>query len=325
MMEKKTIIPIASGKGGVGKSVLAANLAIALARMGHTTTAVDLDLGGANLYSCLGIPNRFPGIGDFMKSGNIKFNDLIIDTKIPNLKFLPGDGKTPFMADISFEQRRLLLKKIKSIPSRYVILDLGAGTVFNTLNFYGLAYKGIIITSFETSSIMNFIMFLKNFMLRVIVNVAQTNKKALDIMLAAFNQPISAESLTVGSMIDKIAKIDPQLAEHARKMCSLYRPRIVFNMGDHPDELNVLKKLDATIKQGLSIDADYFGFIFFDEAVRMSARKRTVLMTSQPYSKAAAGIKTIAERVATKWDEKLNNSMAELVKDARGQYEAFKR
>ena len=46
MTPLKTIIPIASGKGGVGKSIFSANLAIALARLGHPTVAVDLDLGG---------------------------------------------------------------------------------------------------------------------------------------------------------------------------------------------------------------------------------------------------------------------------------------
>jgi Mrp family chromosome partitioning ATPase len=61
------IIPIASGKGGVGKSFLAANLAMALAQSGHRTIAADLDLGGSNLHSFLGLPNRHPGICDFIR------------------------------------------------------------------------------------------------------------------------------------------------------------------------------------------------------------------------------------------------------------------
>jgi flagellar biosynthesis protein FlhG len=60
------IIPIASGKGGVGKSFLTANLAMALAAMGHRVIAVDLDLGGSNLHTFLGLANRYPGIGDFI-------------------------------------------------------------------------------------------------------------------------------------------------------------------------------------------------------------------------------------------------------------------
>ena len=45
------ILPIASGKGGVGKSVLVANLGISLASFGQRTVLVDLDLGGSNLHT----------------------------------------------------------------------------------------------------------------------------------------------------------------------------------------------------------------------------------------------------------------------------------
>ncbi len=56
-----TIIPIASGKGGVGKTIFTANLGIALANKGKTVIAIDLDLGSSNLHTCLGIKNRHPG------------------------------------------------------------------------------------------------------------------------------------------------------------------------------------------------------------------------------------------------------------------------
>ena len=70
------IIPVASGKGGVGKTFIAANLAIALAEMGHRVIAVDLDLGGSNLHSFLGLSNRHPGIGDFLKARTAELDEL---------------------------------------------------------------------------------------------------------------------------------------------------------------------------------------------------------------------------------------------------------
>ena len=66
-MMEKTIIPIAGGKGGVGKSLFVANLAIALAEAGHSTVAVDMDMGSSNLHTYLGLNNLNPGIGDFLK------------------------------------------------------------------------------------------------------------------------------------------------------------------------------------------------------------------------------------------------------------------
>ena len=83
-----TIIPIASGKGGVGKSFLAANLAIALAKLGKQVIVADLDFGGSNLHTCLGLNNIYPGIGDFLRARYPKLKDLLVTTDDQNLKFL---------------------------------------------------------------------------------------------------------------------------------------------------------------------------------------------------------------------------------------------
>ena len=50
------LIPFGGGKGGVGKTFLAANLATTLAKAGHRVVAVDTDLEGANLHTALGVP-----------------------------------------------------------------------------------------------------------------------------------------------------------------------------------------------------------------------------------------------------------------------------
>ena len=102
MESSATIIPIAAGKGGVGKSFLTASLGIALAQQGHRTIAVDMDLGGSNLHSFLGLPNRYPGIGDYLQAKSGSLESLQVATGIDNLTFLPGDGKTPFMANIQY-------------------------------------------------------------------------------------------------------------------------------------------------------------------------------------------------------------------------------
>ena len=96
----RTIIPIASGKGGVGKSFLAANLSIALAGLGKKVIAADLDFGGSNLHSCFGMHNTHPGIGDYLRARYGKLEDLLVKTNTDNLQFLAGDARSPFMANM---------------------------------------------------------------------------------------------------------------------------------------------------------------------------------------------------------------------------------
>ena len=72
-----TIIPVASGKGGVGKSFLTANLAIALAELGRKVIVADLDLGAANLHTFLGLENHHAGVGDFVKTKTADLADFV--------------------------------------------------------------------------------------------------------------------------------------------------------------------------------------------------------------------------------------------------------
>ncbi len=322
-MKKPTIIPIASGKGGVGKTLFAANLSIALAKLGHSTVAVDLDLGGSNLYTCLGVPNKYPGLGDFLKAGNADFQGLMVPTSIPNLRFIPGEGRTPFMANISHEQRLALVREIKKIDARYVVLDLGAGTVFSTLNFFGISRHGFLVTTFETPAIMNFVMFLRNFIFRIISGVARHDKAVFDSVVAAFNRSISSQNLTVASLLREIEARNPRMARQLNDLCNGHRPRIVFNMGDHPDELSILDKLTSTLKQGLNMEADYFGFVFHDDAVRRSAKNREVLITRYPDSMASKGIRRIAQRVTQLWDDPRPGAKFDLAGNTEKEYRAW--
>ena len=68
------IIPVASGKGGVGKSLLSANLAIALGQSGKKVILADLDLGASNLHLVLGVQSPKQGLGTWL-TGHGEFND----------------------------------------------------------------------------------------------------------------------------------------------------------------------------------------------------------------------------------------------------------
>ena len=162
-----TIIPVAGGKGGVGKSLITANLAIALSRMGHSVVAVDMDLGGSNLHSYLGLGNTNPGVGDFIKRRDGALDQYLVETRWPGLTFVPGDGRTPFMANLSFGEKMKLLKEIIGLSADYVLMDLGAGSSYNTLDFFRVSPYGLVITSIEQPAMMNMLSFLKNAVYRI--------------------------------------------------------------------------------------------------------------------------------------------------------------
>lgn len=321
MHRTTTIIPVASGKGGVGKSLLSANLSIALAQMGHDTVAVDLDLGGSNLHSYFGLPNKYPGIGDFLKGNRSDFDRLLLKTDVDNLRFLPGDGKIPFMANIPGNQRLMLTRSLCSIKARYIILDLGAGSAMNTLAFFGLANKGLIVTTSEVTANLNFLTFLKNFLLSIVSSVVREDKKMLATLHDAFRRPMGSEPLTIRSLLKTIDGIDPALAQRIQEICSRYRPRIIINMGDHPDELQICSKIETALKQNLSMEADFFGFVFFDDQVRKALRAKERLLVDRPESMVSQNIRQIARRITKYWDHPIKNSKDLIIKDTQKRYE----
>ncbi len=324
-MEKKaTIIPVASGKGGVGKSIFAANLSIALANLGYPTIAIDLDLGGANLNTYLGLPNNYPSIGDYLKSGKVRFSDLLVRTRTPNLAFLPGDSKTPFLANLSYDQRHMLLQNIKNLKATYIVLDIGAGCEFSTLNFFGLAYKGIIVSTSETPSVMNMILFLKNFIFRVISSSIHSNPEVFKLLNSIFKHPKNDTPITVMYLLNSIARIDKRLAAYVQKICSMYRPRIIFNMADSPEELNISEKVLKTIKLGLAMDAEVFGCIFFDNSVRMASKQKKVLVSEYPKSIAAQNIRYIAECINKYWNIPPGKRGMDVMEHAKQMYDVWK-
>src|SRR4030042_2587121 len=93
------VIPIASGKGGVGKSLLAANLAGALGQAGQSVVCADLDLGASNLHLMLGISHVKKGVGTFVKGFHGRIDDIVLPTAYPGVRLVPGAAEIPGLAN----------------------------------------------------------------------------------------------------------------------------------------------------------------------------------------------------------------------------------
>lgn len=326
MKKSPIIIPVANGKGGVGKSVITANLAIALAQAGHNTVAIDLDLGGSNLYSLLELENIHPGIGEYLnikKQGGL--SDYLIETSFPNLQFLPGDSRMAFMANLPHAQKTKLIKEIKAIEADYILLDLGAGTAFNTLDFFGLSNHGLIVTTFEKPSVFNTLSFMKNFMFRIILKEAKSNKAVLALLDNAYKTSTAAHPLLISSIIELIENENEILAADILKKCKAFHPRIIFNKGNSPDDLDILNPVDKSIKNNLSLDAAYFGFVFFDTHVEASIKATRALLAQHPHCMAAKSIGSIAQRIIKHGENFIPDSIHLLREDTQAKFEFWEK
>lgn len=317
MAETTTIIPIAGGKGGVGKSFVTANLAVALARRGHRTIAVDLDLGNSNLHTLLGLENRYPGVGEYLR-GTVKCapTELIVETSVPGLGFIPGDGRMPFMANITYNQKLTIFRLLKALPARYILLDLSAGTAYNTLDLFQIGKSGIVVTTPEHPALMSTLVFVKNLVLRAIDQKLRRSSLK-DRLNEMYKQSVNHPVFTVEKFRRDLAQEEPDAARAIDRICRSIRPRFVYNMVENLKDTEIFTNIDRTCAEVLSIHCDHIGLIPYDPRVRQFLKEPGIFLIDGPKSATTEMIDRLGHRVVHLWDTPLDGSAEVLAEHAR--------
>ncbi len=150
--QKKTrIITIASGKGGVGKTNLSVNLAIAYAKTGKRVIVMDADLGLANVNIMLNIIPKFNLYHVIRKQKSMR--EIILDTDF-GIQILAGASGFSKIANLTEEERQNFITELYTLSSAdIIIIDTSAGVSSNVLSFIAAADDAIIITTPEPTAI----------------------------------------------------------------------------------------------------------------------------------------------------------------------------
>ena len=157
----RRIISVGGGKGGIGKSLISANLGIELARRGKRVVLVDADLGGANLHTTLGLDVPQRTLSDFIERKVERIEDVITPTGIENLGLVSGALDDLDAANPRHAQKMRLLRHVQPLDVDYAILDLGAGTHSNVLDFFLVSDHGVLVLVPEPTAVENAYRFVK--------------------------------------------------------------------------------------------------------------------------------------------------------------------
>lgn len=146
------VIAVTSGKGGVGKTNIASNLALALCQMDYRVVLLDVDLGLANVDIVLGITPKY-NLGHVFR-GEKSLQDIMVEGPL-GLKILSGGSGVTDLANLNGWRLEVFIKSLDQLNREFdfVILDTGAGIHRTVLSFVLAATEVLVVTTPEPTAI----------------------------------------------------------------------------------------------------------------------------------------------------------------------------
>jgi flagellar biosynthesis protein FlhG len=294
---QKTIWAVGGGKGGTGKSFLAAGLAIAWGARDGDVIAIDADLGGPNLHTLLGTPADGRDLGDFITNRVPRLEDAAVPTSYPGVRLIKGSDGDLFLANLGHARKLKLIRQIRSLPTAGIVIDLGTGSAFNTLDLFVMAGAGILVVTPEPTAIENTYLFLRSCAGRILKLYAQYFK--MNQVAQSLTQEIAGEADALRDFIIRLAAGPGPEARILLAALKNFRPRLIVNKAREGKDFHLGRSVADVVRKFFFIDLDVLGTIPYDERARRSLQKRVPFTLEYPHSPAARAIAAAAEKLLT--------------------------
>ncbi|HEX5064524.1 MAG TPA: P-loop NTPase [Myxococcota bacterium] len=289
------IYAIGGGKGGVGKSIVASNLALALAATGQRTAVVDVDLGGANLHTLFGVARPRHTLTDFVRGEVAELADLLVPTSVPDVALVSGARALPDMANPKHAQKSRLLRHLRRLPVQHVVLDLGAGSGFNVVDFFLAADCGLVVVTPEPTALDNAMQFLKAAFFRSLREVAceERVRKALESVL----EDARKRGFTPRELVEAAGAVDLEAGRLLRERVRRFAPFLVLNQVQSEGERRLGLGIQADCAAYLGAPLEFLGTLDRDACVPAAVSRGLPVMQLYPGSGFAHGIRGVADRL----------------------------
>ncbi len=303
------VIAVASGKGGVGKSLLSANLAISLADSDKKVVLTDLDLGGSNLHLVIGQAPTNNGLGSFINNSKQKMENIVQETDYKNLRFISGEGEIPGAANITTPQKKKLINRLTALDADYLVMDLGAGSGNTILDFFLISGCGIIVTTPTLTATLNAYLFIKNVLFRMLYSSFAKKSPAMAYLDKLRKDGVSLQKVYLNTLLDKLREIDPEGADNFEEKKKHFQPRLVMNLLDNPEDIQKADRLIVSVRDYLGVNLEFLGVLYRDEFQKKALNSRLPVVKYKPGAVVSQGIQRICDKILEmKLEENLNIS-----------------
>jgi flagellar biosynthesis protein FlhG len=285
------VISVASGKGGVGKSVIATNLAFLLARSGLRVTLIDMDDGGADLHILMGLFQPKYTLTDFIERRVSTLDEVAQRLDGFNgVRLIPGTGDSLFTANMPTATRLKIIRHIRLLDTDIVLVDVGAGTHFNTLDFFNTADINLCVTTGDPTAILDLYRFIKLAVIR----------KALSSFLSydVISNVIRKRDI---SDINELLSIAEEYGEDKKQAIKAsidsFCPSIIFNQVYHTPNAH-FNRIQSLLESYLGVSKlTLLGKIPEDIEIRNSVKVYHPVVSLKPTAPSAIAMEMICNHL----------------------------
>ncbi|MBL8042412.1 MAG: P-loop NTPase [Nitrospira sp.] len=283
-----TIVSIGSGKGGVGKSILAANLSMLLAKRGKRVVLADLDVGGADAHILFGMLNPPRTLTDFIDRRVERLDEVLQPISAhPFLQLLPGTGDTLATANLPYAKKKRLIRHFAQLQADVIVVDIGAGTSYHALDFFLMADHYVTVATPDPTSVLDLYRFIKLAAIRRVLS-AFLSRDAVSEALS------ERDFSSIEEVIQAVAETDPNAREVASRTLQGFQPYLIVNRVSGKSRVNVLH-LKKLLQEYVGGDLTTLGEIPDDPAVTRAVRSFLPVVECEPTAPAALALSQAAD------------------------------
>jgi flagellar biosynthesis protein FlhG len=211
------------------------------------------------------------------------------------------------MSNLTASQKKRLLRQLDTLEADYVVVDLGSGSNYNTVDFFIASAGGIVVTTPHLTSILNAYLFLKNCVFRLLMRSFDRSSPATEKIRELHKNPQAMQRLYVPALVQELRALDAEGVERFDEQVHRFSPSIILNLLDDPRDAGKAGKIRRSCKQYLGIDVEHLGVIYRDALQDTALASSLPIIIYKPESVLSRAIVRIADKLLeAEWSEDLD-------------------
>lgn len=280
------VVAVGGGKGGVGKSLIAANVGIFLATLGKRVIVIDLSLGAPNLHLFCGVPRPSRTLAEALVPGGAPLAELAVSTPVAGMRLIAGAADPAWTADLDLTAAQDLLAAARELPCDWVVLDLGGGLSSVMLELFVGADVHLAAAVPDPTSVELMHRFLGAAFLH------RLRQHGLGELADRHAAPRGGIVGPLEIYLDAVAADHPYV-EHLRAAILGFAPQLVINAARSKHDMELGRAITSAARRRLGLPMGYLGHLEYDEAVWASTRRRRPLLVEHPEARITKCIEKV--------------------------------